>query len=201
MEEMLGGKGLLLLYLLSGTIGGLVQVAFGLIFNQFAGPVVGASAGVFGLIAAFATRAPDQPISLLVFFILPITFPAKVLLLIFAALAVGGMFLPLGGNTAHAAHLGGMLTGIAFVRWAGWAQGIFGGWRPFARRRPSRESLRAASQRAWRRPRRSEEAGSGDFISREVDPILEKISAHGIHSLTERERQVLDAARKKMAKR
>jgi membrane associated rhomboid family serine protease len=202
MEEMLGGKGLLLLYLLSGTIGGLVQVALGLLFPlHFAGQVLGASAGVFGLIAAFATRAPDQPITLLVLFVLPITFPAKVLLLIEALIAVAGLFIPIGGYTAHAAHLGGMLTGIAFVRWAGWSQGIFGGWRPFARRRPSRESVGVTAQRAWRRPRRAEEAGSGDFISREVDPILEKISAHGIHSLTERERQILEAARKKMAKR
>jgi membrane associated rhomboid family serine protease len=201
IEEMMGSKGLLFLYLLSGTVGGLIQVAVGLMFSQFSGPVVGASAGVFGLIAAFAIRAPDQPISLLVLFILPITFPAKVLLLIEALIAVGGLFFQFGGNTAHAAHLGGMLTGVAFARWTGWPQGIFGGLRLFGRRRPSRDSLTATSQRAWRRPRRSEEAGPTDFISREVDPILEKISAHGIHSLTERERQILESARKKMAKR
>jgi hypothetical protein len=40
-----------------------------------------------------------------------------------------------------------------------------------------------------------------EFLSREVDPILDKISQHGIHSLTERERRILDAARKKMGKR
>jgi hypothetical protein len=34
-----------------------------------------------------------------------------------------------------------------------------------------------------------------------VDPILDKISAHGIQSLTERERKILEAARSKMAKR
>jgi hypothetical protein len=34
-----------------------------------------------------------------------------------------------------------------------------------------------------------------------VDPILEKISAHGIHSLTDQERKILEAARDKMAKR
>jgi len=34
-----------------------------------------------------------------------------------------------------------------------------------------------------------------------VDPILEKISAHGIHSLTDREREILEAARNKMARR
>jgi hypothetical protein len=34
-----------------------------------------------------------------------------------------------------------------------------------------------------------------------VDPILDKISQHGIQSLTERERKILEAARNKMAKR
>jgi predicted DNA binding protein len=42
---------------------------------------------------------------------------------------------------------------------------------------------------------------AGEFISKEVDPILEKISAQGIQSLTDRERQILEAARNKMAKR
>ena len=51
------------------------------------------------------------------------------------------------------------------------------------------------------RAKRVEEAGPTDFISKEVDPILEKISAQGIHSLTERERRILEAARSKMEKR
>jgi hypothetical protein len=34
-----------------------------------------------------------------------------------------------------------------------------------------------------------------------VDPILEKISAHGIQSLTERERKILEKARARMTKR
>ncbi|HVR36918.1 MAG TPA: DUF6576 domain-containing protein [Methylomirabilota bacterium] len=37
-------------------------------------------------------------------------------------------------------------------------------------------------------------------MSREVDPILDKISAHGIHSLTERERHILEAARARMGR-
>ncbi len=40
-----------------------------------------------------------------------------------------------------------------------------------------------------------------EFLNSEVDPILEKISAHGIHSLTAREREILEKARKKMAGR
>jgi len=40
-----------------------------------------------------------------------------------------------------------------------------------------------------------------EFLSKEVDPILDKISAHGIQSLTDRERRILQAAREKIVKR
>ena len=46
-----------------------------------------------------------------------------------------------------------------------------------------------------------EELPPEEFLSKEVDPILDKISAHGIQSLTARERRILEAAREKMAKR
>jgi membrane associated rhomboid family serine protease len=209
MEETLGRRGLLTLYLLSGTVGGLLQMALAFALPvYFVGGVVGASAGVFGLIAAFATRAPDQPITMF-FYIFPVTFKAKYLLLLEGSLAFLGVlgplihFTALTGNIAHAAHLGGMLTGIFFIRWAGKGPRPFEFWRPFARREPSpkRELVGAAPRRAWRSARKPpEDLPPAEFISREVDPILEKISAQGIHSLTERERQILEAARSKMAK-
>ena len=43
-------------------------------------PVVGASAGLFGLIAAFATMFPERNLTVLLFFVLPVTVSAKVLL-------------------------------------------------------------------------------------------------------------------------
>ena len=77
-----------------------------------------------------------------------------------------------------------------------------GSWGAGTRRRAPRQPVRAGVLRAARRPRGSgEELAPAEFISREVDPILEKISAHGIHSLTEREREILEAARSKMARR
>jgi hypothetical protein len=61
---------------------------------------------------------------------------------------------------------------------------------------------RATVLRAGRSPGKyTEELPPAEFISREVDPILEKISAHGIHSLTDQEREILEAARSKMARR
>ncbi len=114
VESMLGSRGMLALYLVSGTVGGLLQMALGFAFPQlFGAAVVGASAGVFGLIAAFAVNAPDDPITLLLFFILPVTFPAKVLLWIEGGIALVGVLGPLlrlpvfDPGVAHAAHLGG----------------------------------------------------------------------------------------------
>ncbi len=46
-----------------------------------------------------------------------------------------------------------------------------------------------------------EEFSTDEFLQNEVDPILEKISAKGIQSLTARERETLEKARAKMAKR
>jgi membrane associated rhomboid family serine protease len=204
MEEALGSKAMLRLYLLSGTIGGLLQAGLALVFPVFDAPVVGASAGIFGLVAAFATREPNYPITLLVFFVFPVTLLAKWLLLIEGAITIGGIvfgILGMGGNTAHGAHLGGMLTGIAFIKWGSWFQGGWPHWGAGARRRTARLPVRAGVLQAVRRPRRNtEELPPAEFISREVDPILEKISAHGIHSLTDRERQILEAARSKMVR-
>jgi membrane associated rhomboid family serine protease len=204
IEAMIGGREMLRLYLLSGTIGGLVQVALAAMFQQyFAGSVVGASAGVCGLIAAFATRVPEQPITTLLFFILPITFPAKVFLFIEGGVALLGILLPnFMPGLAHGAHLGGMLTGMVFIKWIGRPRRSLTVWKP-ERRRPRELATTSGPKRgAWRKPRkRVEEVPPGEFISREVDPILEKISAHGIHSLTDQERKILEAARDKMAKR
>ncbi len=210
VEELLGSMGMLRLYLVSGMVGGLMQVGLAFAWpSAFSAGVVGASAGVFGLIAAFATRAPEQPITMLILFILPVTFKAGVFLIIEACISVGGILGPLlpypffHSNIAHAAHLGGMLTGIAWIRFGTISHSPFNFWRPlWTRRQPRRESARAMPKRNGKNAnRKTEELPPAEFISREVDPILEKISAHGIQSLTARERQILEAARSKMARR
>ena len=206
IEETLGPKTFLKLYFSSGVIGGLVQVLVAmLVTDRFGHAVVGASAGGFGLIAAFATLFPERSLTLLLFFVIPINMKAKVLLLVSGGLAVFGIIFP-ESNVAHAAHLGGMLTGIAYVRWIVLSNRAPIHWRPFRKTPSARELVKANSAKrpTWRRSKIAaqpvEELPPGEFISREVDPILDKISAHGIHSLTDHERQVLDDARKKMTK-
>ncbi|MGH7968083.1 MAG: rhomboid family intramembrane serine protease, partial [Limisphaerales bacterium] len=113
IEHTLGRKPFLTLYFASVVVGGLVQALFGVVLHgSYAAPVLGASAAGFGLAAAFAMLFPDRV--LLLFFIIPLR--AKWLLALCGGLTLIGLLRP--DEIAHAAHLGGMLTGIVFVRYA-----------------------------------------------------------------------------------
>ena len=202
IEETLGWKNFLILYLSSGVVGGICQVLVALPWpGLFGGPVVGASAGGFGLIAAFAVLFPERELMLLLFFILPIRLSAKMLLMLSAVLALAGIIFPIS-HIANAAHLGGMLTGVVFIRQFIQGRGLQ--WTFPSHRAAPRErvSTRAGKSSFWRSAANQpdEELSTDEFVKSEVDPILDKISKHGIQSLTERERQILEKARSRMAK-
>ena len=202
VEERLGRSAFLKLYLLSGVVGGLLQSSLGMIFPQhFGGSVVGASAGVCGLIAAAILIEPDAVI--LLAFVLPIR--AKYFLMLITAIALFFMIEPTKDEVAHAAHLGGIIAGVVYLRWGALAENLFRVRRPARIRFRPRELIKVQGSKdsPWRRTkeRRTEDLPPEEFISREVDPILDKISAQGIQSLTPRERQILEAARAKMEKR
>ena len=188
VEAFIGGKKFLALMFSSGIVGGVFQILVALVWPQyFGGPVVGASACAFGLVAAFAMMFPERELTMLIFFVIPIQLRAKTLLIGSAVLAVAGIVFPTD-NVANAAHLGGMAMGWFFVRkilQGDWAR-LQGALRPVERTLP-------------RRPRPVQEPlekkSGADYLESEVDPILDKISAHGLQSLTPREREILETAR------
>jgi membrane associated rhomboid family serine protease len=198
VEQALPRRSYLTLYFGSGIIGGLFQTIAGLLFGgAYAAPVVGASAAAFGLAAAYSLLFPDR--LLLLFFIIPVR--AKYLIAIAGFLTVYGVLSP-GGHIAHAAHLGGLLAGIFYIRYASrwnWH------WPKFRLPRSAPRLVKAGPQkdRRWARMRSADEEDmpADEFLSKEVDPILDKISASGIQSLTDRERRILEKARSKMARR
>ncbi len=203
VEETLGTKKFLWLYFLAGVAGGLLQILTTLVLpNHTDIPVVGASAGVSGLLAIYCTLFPMRELTAFIYFF-PVNIRARYLLIFAGLLSLFGTLVPFD-NVAHAAHLGGIALGIAYVRWGeAWLTRL-SNWRPMQSRHRKRELVRVASVRMPHWQKLKVDAGelpSAEFISREVDPILDKISAHGIQSLTERERQILEAARAKMAKR
>ena len=206
VEETLGTRSFLKLYFASGIVGGLLQMVFAAAIPvYFGGSVVGASAAAFGLVAAFAAMFPDRSLTLLLFFFIPVSMRARTLLWISIALAVFGILVPID-RVANAAHLGGIIAGLVYVKWfvrnSGWPFS-WATFRPVARRRKELVNAASVKHSPWQRatPAIADDMPADEFISREVDPILDKISAHGIQSLTERERRILEAARAKMAKR
>lgn len=211
VEDLIGRNQFLVMYLAGGAFGGLLQIGLGSAFPSFVGkaPVVGASAGVFTVIAAFALMHWEEPMTLLLFFILPVTIKAKYLVIGEVVLALLGI-ISRDPGIAHGAHLGGILAGLGFVHyvvrgnlpaWASWR------WRwPRVKAVPRKRELvthSSAKTVVWQPPvdLPSEDLASPDFMSKEVDPILDKISAHGIQSLTPRERKILEAARARIGKR
>ena len=190
MESVLGGRKFLALMLSSGIVGGVFQVLVALVWPQyFGGPVVGASAFAFGLVAAYALMFPERELTLLLFFIIPVHLRAKTLLIGSAVLALAGFSFPkaIMPGVAHAAHLGGIAMGWFFVRkilQGDWSR-LTGALRPAKKVLPRRIS-----------PEPLEKKSAAGFVESEVDPILDKISAHGLQSLTPREREILEAARK-----
>jgi membrane associated rhomboid family serine protease len=196
LEALLGAKRFLALMFSSGIVGGVFQVLVALVWPQyFGGPVVGASACAFGLVAAFAMMFPERELTMLIFFVIPVHLRAKTLLAFSAVLAVLGVVFSesiFGGNVANAAHLGGMAMGWFYVTKILKNPALIGA---------SDESQFVPPRRKRSKPAPEEEKSAGEFLESEVDPILDKISAHGIQSLTARERDILEQARKKMAQR
>lgn len=214
MESMLGSRRYVQLYLLCGVVGGILQMAFAAVLPAYyGGAVVGASAGLSGLIATFAMMNwMNRFVMFLYFFPVPMT--GRTLLWLSLAFSVLGVVFP-SGTVAHASHLGGLLMGVAWVKlgwhrdyvvlpWESWLSGL-SRFNPFRRRHRHREMAKAAAIKVpgWTVSKGAPtiDIPEEEFISKEVDPILDKISEHGIQSLTERERAILERARNKMAKR
>lgn len=205
IEEALGKAKFLVLYLVAGIFGGLLQCA--LSWSGFLPPagVVGASAGIFGLIAAFAMVYWERELTFLIMFVIPVRMKAKYLLIALAVIGVLGVISKEGG-IAHGAHLGGMIWGVLFILLfiqGGTYSGAESWWDQLRDRLSSGHRRKVVTidggARAYSRGQiKAEEVDEIDFVESEVDPILDKISEKGIQSLTERERKILEQARKKM---
>jgi membrane associated rhomboid family serine protease len=189
VEYFIGPKYFTRLYFLGGLAGAALWLAFN--FHSPV-PVLGASAAVLACVIAFATLFPDREVTLLVFFILPVTLKARYMALIAVAFDVVPLLSGTGTNVAHLAHLGGAALGYLYIKQLGY--GATPVW--LLRLQRLARSLRTRP-RTNSRPRYE---SPEEFIRQEVDPILDKIAREGIHSLTRRERKILESAKDLMQK-
>ncbi len=150
VEFMLGRTKYVILYVLSGVAGGLLQT----VFSPPTSELVGASGAVCGVLLSFTTAYPEMPLRALLFFVLPVSMKAKTLgrgLIIVSLVCALLRILP---QVGHLAHLGGALMG-AFLTW--W-------WLPHTPRR------RAVSGSA------EQEAQTEELLARVVEEGIESLS-------------------------
>ena len=173
--------------------------------------LIGASAASLGLLTLFCVLHPNQPITILLFFVFPFTFQPKWLLWIALGINGAGFLLaelPMAfgvapvlnmGGVGWSAHLGGMLVGYLYYRF------VLSGFRPawMPRRRVKIEPP------AWMRKKKAAEETNRPFklnlsnraaLRQEVDRILDKITQEGFGSLTDEERAILDQAKDLLSK-
>jgi hypothetical protein len=141
------------------------------------------------------------------FYFFPVRLQSMTLFWILLGVSIFGVVFP-AGNVAHGAHLGGLLAGAGFVKLFLEEEGQAWLRRLVARRSALPRDVPVEAGRQAGKPSGKfssapvagapETDNPEEFIRREVDPILDKISAHGIQSLTERERRTLEKARERM---
>ena len=190
VEQYLGGKRYLAFYLLCGIFGALSYLFLNvlgyivmhlwpnlpsqvpaLLFEDIYTPLVGASAGVFGVLMAAAFIAPNATV--LVMFVLPMKLRTAVYF--FVAIAVVNLMLSGDNKGGEAAHIGGVISGAYFIRHTHLLREFF--------------DIFGNSRKAASRVVRPLDPGVSD-----VDRILTKVRAEGLESLTAAERATLRRA-------
>jgi membrane associated rhomboid family serine protease len=199
LENDWGSKKFLLFYMICGIGAGLSTLLVGPLFGQ-AGPTVGASGAIYGVLLAFGMMYPDRPIYF--YFLLPIR--AKYLVMLYIGLELYAGVAGTHDGIAHFAHLGGAAVGYVFILLD-------------RKQYPLQKLLSRVRGRLTQAVRR-DEARYSSFTARDItdahyddvhddgekitqqriDEILDKIGQYGYQSLTEEEKKILFEASKKL---
>ena len=119
LEEYWGQKRFLLFYIIAGIGAGIFNILMDLFFGIGAfHTMLGASGAVYGVLTAFGIIFPNMELRLL---FLPVSFKAKYMVMVLGGLAIyNGFRSDPSDNTAHLAHLGGIIVAIILIQiWRG----------------------------------------------------------------------------------
>jgi len=168
------------------------------------GQAIGASAGVAGLFVVFACLHPDEPLTFLLFFFLPVTLKPKYVAFTLLAFELAGFVYyevlgaasPLASPVAFSAHLGGMAAGFIYFRFIHEGQWRFKASSPDVELPAWLQKKKPAAPAAYQ-----VDLTNRDDLKAEVDRILDKINSQGFGSLTADEKRLLDEARDLLSRR
>ena len=187
LEAKVGGRQFLLLYLMAGVMGAILQVAsvFLLGFmetNPFV-PTVGASAAVLGVLYGFSRYWPQERVYLML--VIPVG--ARPLVLFFAGFSIFAGLTGVAPGIAHWAHLGGILGGFLFLLWRdrNTRAARF-------KRKVEGPTVRVVSGQDLERWKSVDPQRLHPLNRQEYERILGKVEERGADSLTPNERGFLD---------
>lgn len=183
VERWWGSGKFVVFYLLCGVGGALffTLLAFTGVLpgKDFQAGLVGASAGIYGMLVGVAVIAPNLRVRLL---FPPIELSMRQLALVVLGISTGAILLKIGGNEGgEAGHLGGALVGFLLMRYPhllGNGSGNIQIFQPKVTKPQPQPKIRPRSELEKVR-------------DSEVDLILDKISSHGFQSLTQAEKDLL----------
>jgi membrane associated rhomboid family serine protease len=112
IEQVWGSERFAAYYAVCVVGAGLTQLVAVALDPQSAGPTIGASGGVFGVLLAFGMMFPNRMVMLL---IPPIPMKAKWFVIIYGALELYFGVTGAASHVAHFAHLGGMFFGLVLI--------------------------------------------------------------------------------------
>lgn len=134
IEGYLGSRRYLAFYLLCGMAGAVMYLllwGLGVLHEGAQTPLIGASAGIFGILVAAARIAPNTTVMLL---FPPIPIKLKVLAWVMLGIAVVVVFSNGSNAGGEAAHLGGAALGAVLIMQPQWLN-AFSRWPSFRGRR------------------------------------------------------------------
>lgn len=179
MERWWGTWRFLLFYLLCGVGGGLLYTLLVLADFLPSGYLVGASAGIYGILVGVAIVAPSLRVRLL---FPPVEMSMRTLAIAVLAFAAGAVVFRIGGNVGgEAGHLGGAIVGFLLMIC------------PFLLGKNSPRWSKIRNYEPKIRPRTEMNLRSDS----EVDRVLDKISREGFQSLTAEDKKILERAKEK----
>jgi len=177
LEERVGSKHFLGLYLVSGIVGGLLSF-----ITPFA-LIVGASGAVFGVLLGFARYWPDERI--FIWGVLPVK--ARVLVIALAVISIWAG-LAGGGGVAHFAHLGGFVGGWGYLKLLERHSSA----RKFRKKVERAQAPEKVLKRDLDRWRQVDPQALHPLNRDEYERIMRKVESSGVPSLSLQERAFLE---------
>jgi membrane associated rhomboid family serine protease len=194
VEARYGARGVIYAYLISALAASVAHVGLCLARGVYI-PMLGSSGAVMGLMAVAALTEPNA--TMLLFFVIPLKL--KWLAVLYVVLDLSGVMGVQADRVAHAAHLGGMLSGFLLWRFGSqWLGAMAWGGEGF-RARLGRLFRRRPKLKVVERPAPGDELGEPPpgvdaRTASRVDQILAKIHRDGLGALTEEEKEFLKEA-------